>query len=228
MGPFGKPEYLYPEAIRSHPETGSPSINQSTQNNTVVQAEEPVRLQIATAPETPTRNHNTDNSRPPPPPFDGPGQAHHFEQVQSFAPLQSLEIAGERRVVEELRPNALPNINLKISVRESRKMCKRWHLEGTFLQHSLRELVSALPFDDTLRGLKFYLETPDVTFDDWVLLGDEDAFSAIKTRFQRKIQNYISTHERQEAAPGSYFEIMIAPLGRYEEEEDDDDDPAIF
>lgn len=123
------------------------------------------------------------------------------------------------------KPSSTPKINLKFSVQISRGVCKLWDMKGAFQQKALSKLVDEFNIEQNFTGFSLLLETPNMSFDDSVDLGDEDGFQAIKKRFQRKIRDVRRCHKGRDGDSGPAFEISIVPL--WVNEPEDEEDPVF-
>lgn len=121
-----------------------------------------------------------------------------------------------------LKASSTPKINLKFSVQISRRICKLWDMKGAFQQKTLSELVDEFNIEESFTGFSLLLETPNMSFDDSVDLGDEEGFQAIKKRFQRKIRDVRRPHKGCGDDSGPAFEISIVPLWMNEPEDEEE------
>lgn len=100
----------------------------------------------------------------------------------------------------------------------SRGLNRTLNIQGGFKQNSLKDLLEKLPIRDIYFGLDFVLRTPKTRYVDYVLLGEEQKFKALKERFRGKVQEAVKDMYKDRPLE---FEISIEP--RWVEDDDVED-----
>lgn len=167
-------------------------------------------------------------------------------QQTSASPFPSL-ISQSAQISPNSRPNLFPsesstsigasstppkpNIDFTYIVILSRTpvyQYKSWTPRGHFLEKSLSELITELPFDNEkgIRGLIIRLQGPGVAAEETLYCDEEAKFDATKGRFLRMVK--MSLKNQAKTNPGKMcvmnFEIEALREEGIEEEDDDDDD----
>lgn len=144
------------------------------------------------------------------------------ENVPENAPCRAPEPAAEHRIDHGVntRPSRqgqsqLPKAHYTYSVMVSRGLNRTLNIQGGFKRSSLTDLLEKLPIRDRFFGLDFVLRTPKTRYVDYVILGDEQKFEALKERFLGKIQEAIKDMYKDRPLE---FEISIEP--RWVEDDD--------
>ncbi|KAH8734884.1 hypothetical protein BGZ61DRAFT_473558 [Ilyonectria robusta] len=147
------------------------------------------------------------------------------KNVPQNAPCKALEPAAEHRIDPGVnsRPSRqgqsqLPKTSFTYSVMVSRGLNRTLNIQGGFKQNSLKDLLEKLPIRDIYFGLDFVLRTPKTRYVDYVLLGEEQKFKALKERFRGKVQEAVKDMYKDRPLE---FEISIEP--RWVEDDDVED-----
>lgn len=155
-----------------------------------------------------------------------------LETLQQSEPPQTVGPERDAPDVEQPPPpqrNITLHINMKISAEIVPGDYRRCQLRRSFMQTSLQELIDGIPFKSQPKGLSFMIEIPEASlelpeqsFDDYVLLENEEDFAEIKQRFYKRILRFFKHYGIEQSAPRPLFEILITPwqdegLGRKRE-----------
>lgn len=147
------------------------------------------------------------------------------KNVPQNAPCKAPEPAAEHTIdpgvntpLSKQKQSQLPKASFTYSVMVSRGLNRTLNIQGGFKRNSLRDLLEKLPIQDTYIGLDFVLRTPKTRYVDYVLLGDEQKFAALKERFLGKVQEAVKDMYKDRPLE---FEISIEP--RWVEDDDVED-----
>jgi hypothetical protein len=106
--------------------------------------------------------------------------------------------------------------------------CKTWTPRGHFLDKSLDELITELPFDNhqNITGLKVCLEGPWAKVEESLKCNEEAKFEITKGRFLKAVRRCLKNQNKMN--PGKTlamnFEVEALRDDEFEKDEDDDDD----
>ena len=105
-------------------------------------------------------------------------------------------------------------------------LCKGWHPKGKFQEKSLRELLTELPLEGTVKGLAFTLEGPGLHIEEQIDGEDENRFEIMKKHFNKQIRACLASCAQSKTP--LLIEIEIEPLrGESVQGNDEIDDADI-
>jgi hypothetical protein len=105
-------------------------------------------------------------------------------------------------------------------------LCKGWQPNGKFQEKSLRELLTELPLEGTIKGLTFVLEGPGMRIEEQIEAEDENHFESMKRHFNKRIRACLANWSPSKGP--LMVEIEIEPLRDESDQGNDEADDAGF